>query len=528
MKKILVSAAAVAAAILQAGAALAMSSSSVPSKFPVPWGNSAGSAYIRSIPITSQIGVQNCAASLPDGFPPLTFTPAAAGGCAPFGQDFNGILKQITQWSQWLSAGGPIAYDGGFQSSISGYPKGAIVASATNFGIYWISTIENNTSNPDTGGAGWTLFISLPQNLPLTGPSQTLSAGQCGAIIERSNTNVAMSDVLPGTSPGILPQGCSVTIINNDGTAMWSVKAGTGSAIKTQNSNGWVYLGPGQAVTFESDGSNYWATRQSTRTKLGANTTIFVAATGGSNNNNGLGSGTPFADMNFAYSFASQNLDLNGFVLTISVAAGTYGQSTFAGPIIGATSPNSVLLTGDVVTPTNVAAGSSSASGTFWASEGALMTISGFSLSNTGAGSALLTTNGGTHVQIQQMNFASVGGLNHITATRSSLIDIVGSYSISGDAGCHWIATSGGEIETVGGSITITGTGTRGWSSGFACVQYPSQIVINSSPVPSFVGTFTGPRYNGSLNGIINTGGQGVNYFPGNSAGAVSSGAQYN
>jgi len=55
-------------------------------------------------PQASQIGITNCAASLTDGFPPLTFVPVAQGGCPPFGSDFNGILRQITQWSQWMQA----------------------------------------------------------------------------------------------------------------------------------------------------------------------------------------------------------------------------------------------------------------------------------------------------------------------------------------------------------------------------------------------------------------------------------------
>src|ERR1700733_10951473 len=99
-----------------------MLQSSSPPKFPIPWAASAGIPYIRSIPVPSQIGLQNGAASLTTGFPPLTFTPAGAGGPPPFGEDFNGILKQITQWSQWQAAGGPIFYDSAFATAIGGYP----------------------------------------------------------------------------------------------------------------------------------------------------------------------------------------------------------------------------------------------------------------------------------------------------------------------------------------------------------------------------------------------------------------------
>src|SRR5262249_55866104 len=78
--------------------AVALTQSGLPSRSNIPGANSAGSSYVRVIPQASQIGITNCAASLTDGFPPLAFVPQSAGGCPPFGQDFNGILKQITQW----------------------------------------------------------------------------------------------------------------------------------------------------------------------------------------------------------------------------------------------------------------------------------------------------------------------------------------------------------------------------------------------------------------------------------------------
>jgi hypothetical protein len=140
-------------------AALAMDAASVPPKFPIPWGQSAGGGYIRSIPQNSQIGIVNCAASLTDGFPPLTFTPSVAGGCPPFGQDMNGILKQITQWSRWNQAGGPVFWDSAFSTSIGGYPKGSVVQSNIVLGDFWLSTADNNTTNPDATGAGW---VPLP------------------------------------------------------------------------------------------------------------------------------------------------------------------------------------------------------------------------------------------------------------------------------------------------------------------------------------------------------------------------------
>lgn len=146
-----------------------MLQSSIPAKFPIPWGNNAGAPYTHSIPVNSQIGTTNGAASLTDGFPPLTFTPESAGGTPPFGKDFNGILNQITQWSQWFSAGGAILYDATFQAAIGGYPNGAIVGSLIVPGNFWMSTVDSNTSNPDSGGANWV----TPPAMRGTGEMQT-------------------------------------------------------------------------------------------------------------------------------------------------------------------------------------------------------------------------------------------------------------------------------------------------------------------------------------------------------------------
>ncbi len=136
--------------------AFALSDSDIPVKVPTPWGNSAPGGNITCpIPIPSQIGVTSGRASWIDGFPPLTFLPSGSGGVPPFGQDFNGVLCQLSKWTRWQNAAAPIAYDATFQTLVGGYPKGATVSSATVFGLRWISLVDNNASNPDTGGANW-------------------------------------------------------------------------------------------------------------------------------------------------------------------------------------------------------------------------------------------------------------------------------------------------------------------------------------------------------------------------------------
>jgi hypothetical protein len=147
--------------VLIASPAFALTRAASPAKFSVPFASSAATGTgpgdaTYPLPTASQIGIKNCAASLTDGFPPLSMTPVSGGGCAPFGQDFNGILKQITQWNQQTQAGAVPAYDSAYSSAIGGYPVGSILSQASTPSCFWISQVDNNSSDPDTGGANWT------------------------------------------------------------------------------------------------------------------------------------------------------------------------------------------------------------------------------------------------------------------------------------------------------------------------------------------------------------------------------------
>jgi hypothetical protein len=145
-----------------------MLASAIPTSFPLTFGASAGAGFIHPIPTASQISITPGAASLTDGFPPLNFLPVSAGGVPPFGKDMNGILKAITQAVQWQQAGGLPIYNSTFSTAIGGYPHGAVLIKASGVG-FWCSTADNNTSNPDTGGANWITAIDSPSLLSANG-----------------------------------------------------------------------------------------------------------------------------------------------------------------------------------------------------------------------------------------------------------------------------------------------------------------------------------------------------------------------
>lgn len=212
--------AAALALLMSTCGALALNDSQVPTKMPTPWGSSAGASFITSpIPVPSQIGITNCAASFTDGFPPLTFQPASAGGCAPFGKDFNGIFFMLSSWTRWINAGGPLFYDSSFQSSVSGYPKQSVLANLNTAGCYWVSTVDGNASNPDLGGANW-----------------QSGCANSGVVVGGTSTGSANAQAVSG-SPFILQAGAQVVFsagFSNSGAMTLAVNGGSAIAVVKQ------------------------------------------------------------------------------------------------------------------------------------------------------------------------------------------------------------------------------------------------------------------------------------------------------
>ncbi|MEY0545041.1 phage tail protein [Providencia rettgeri] len=96
------------------------------------------------------------------GFGQITMLPAAAGGLPPKGQDFNGILNQISGNIVYQSQGGRFKFSPEYAESIGGYPKGAILQSDDEKKEYQ-SIIDNNKVNFNTAtqaqiNAAWKLF----------------------------------------------------------------------------------------------------------------------------------------------------------------------------------------------------------------------------------------------------------------------------------------------------------------------------------------------------------------------------------
>lgn len=204
----------------------------------------------NTIPETSLIGVTDGAASLPDGFPPLTGTPIASGGVPPFRADMNGILYMLSSWIRWQSAGGGAMYDAGFaaDTNVSGYPKGARILRSDGTG-YWLNQTENNTTNPDTGGAGWVpdFNYGVTAITGLTNANVTLTAAQYAKGI------ITLAGTLTGNVQIIFPALAGEWIVVNNTTGAFTVTCKTAAGSGTS-----VARGVGSLIW--GDSTNIYAT----------------------------------------------------------------------------------------------------------------------------------------------------------------------------------------------------------------------------------------------------------------------------
>jgi hypothetical protein len=251
-----------------------MQSSNIPSKIPLPFAYAAGSGYKNTIPTNSLIGIQDGKASLTDGFPPLNFTPVSSGGVPPFGADMNGILNEVTAIQQWQEAGGFFLYDSAFSTTIGGYPKGAILQSSSFNGL-WVSTVENNTTNPDTGGAGWnSLSFEGISYISVVSNAATLTTLQAAYPI------ITISGTLTANATVTFPATVGEWIIYNGTTGAFTltVKTSSGTGVNIAQSSSQYCWGDGTNIYYANASS---VTSFNTRTgAITLNATDVTAALG--------------------------------------------------------------------------------------------------------------------------------------------------------------------------------------------------------------------------------------------------------
>ena len=119
----------------------------------------------------------------------------------------NGGLFQMSGIDVWMSAGGGFLWSSAFSAAMGGYPMGARVLMASGIGGYWRSIVDNNTSNPDTGGAGWvpdsgSALLVIPFSGGITFPANTFTVGSLVEVTATAASAIGTAPVVVVGHPG--------------------------------------------------------------------------------------------------------------------------------------------------------------------------------------------------------------------------------------------------------------------------------------------------------------------------------------
>jgi len=141
----------------------------MPKLIKTPFAAEAAAGYRTDIQETT--GEAPNSATYQVGFPPNTMQSITAGGMPPKGSDLNGVLYDVTDNLVFLTQGGGYGFDSAYATSIGGYPLNAKLR--LNNGTEAISTIANNTNDPNSNMTGWEYVNSTSRVFdPTSGLSQ--------------------------------------------------------------------------------------------------------------------------------------------------------------------------------------------------------------------------------------------------------------------------------------------------------------------------------------------------------------------
>ena len=349
--------------------------------------------------------------------------------------------------------------------------------------------------------------------LTVTGATHTYAISDPSPFLVRSNGGAPMIDVLPGTSPGILPVGWKRTIYNGDSAGMIALTAGAGTLIAGNVATTIAYIGPRQSVEIYCDGTLYYFMPHANRALMGSNLNLYVSTTG-SDSHNGLTTGTALATLQYAAQLAF-SFDTAGADVIVNVAAGSYtAGSTLGGPLFGG---GRLHYLGNTTSPSTVNLTLGAAGACFLSSNG-YMLVSGFTLSAPvgsagNPGYCLGAQLGGIlvydHVTFNPAQYC------HMATGEAGYMAAQGPYTIAGGAQYHMVAGSTGSSNVVD-SETVTLSGTPNFSGAFAWADSSSLAFV---PANTYVGSATGARYLCTNGGFVDTGAGGSTYLPGSVGG---------
>lgn len=218
-----------------------MSGPAAPTVITVPFATLALSADINVVPVAPP-ATPNLAC-YENGFPHQDRLPVSAGGTAPAMQDFNGIFFDLSSNIAANQAGQYFPYNSTIATAISGYNAGAIVLRADGQGL-WLNQTNGNSTNPDSGGAGWVPLAQYSQSsFALTNANVTLTAQQ------GTSSQIVLTGTLTSNVQLVFPRYRNTwLVINNTVPGAFAVTA--------LNAGGTAILVPVGVQQIYSDGTN--------------------------------------------------------------------------------------------------------------------------------------------------------------------------------------------------------------------------------------------------------------------------------
>jgi hypothetical protein len=336
------------------------------------------------------------------------------------------------------------------------------------------------------------------------------------SIEVRRETGGAPLAALFSDRDGVVPLG-NPFAAGADGFAAFHVAGGAYRITATQGafSRTWRYVAIGTAG--ELDGDRLATVRE----RLTGTRTYFVR-TDGNDGNDGLSNsaGGAFATLNRARD-AILALDTNGHTVIIKLG----NSGIFTSPLDIGTTPvggGLIVVEGDTAAPQNTIIQTTSAPAiNLFGSVRVL--VRHLELRTVTAGACLRAASGGALLEIGPgVRFGACAQEHINVAPHARVFCLNNAYAIVGNATRHFSAARGGFIELSGATITLSAGLTF---TIFAAAFDAGIISVFNTTFSSNVAT--GQRYNGSLNALIQTFGGGANLFPGSTAGAVATGAQY-
>lgn len=271
-------------------------------------------------------------------------------------------------------------------------------------------------------------------------------------------------------------------------------------------------LWPNQGMAIQVVGSS-WVVVIAPGRFATASATLFVAAAGCSNNNDGLVSGAPLCSINTCVALFNSSFDSLGTNPTCNLVAGSFTEAV-----------NINSLAGNIFNAINIVGNGSTLTATAGNPVIAMREHIGVILSNI-----TLVCNGNSAVSVTEfpildlvtVTFGSCTGQVMVNISEEGKINVGPGTTISGNAAAFANINGTGSYLIIGGVVTCTGN--PAFSTAFVIAANLAYIDATSSSY-SGCGGATGTRYIVG-NSVINTNGGGANFFPGNAPGTGSVGA---